>query len=318
MRKVKSGKLLTFLAPQVHWVYPYAKLRAANVLSTVAAIMLCATGKPKTFTFVSSTSALDTDHYVRLSDSIAVSNVTSGSSSMPRALAGVPETDDLGGSARGLGTGYGQSKWVSERLVMACAARGLRACIVRPGYVVGDSVSAVTNTDDFLWRLVKGSTQLGLVPDMHNAINMVPVDHVARVTALAALATHREAGDVPGTAARVYHVTAHPLIRFNDLLSALARHGWTTKKADYVQWRSQLEEHVLKSAPKEGDKDAQESNALFPLVSRLALVALYALIDALLARSSTSYSTTCPPRPSRPSWTTRTPRSCSTQRKRAA
>jgi L-aminoadipate-semialdehyde dehydrogenase len=251
----------------VHWVYPYTKLRAANVLSTVATILLCATGKPKTLTFVSSTSALDTDHFVNLSDSI----LRGGGGAAPlsaagKPFAGVPETDDLAGSRRGLGTGYGQSKWVSERLVMACAARGLRASIVRPGYVVGDSRSAVTNTDDFIWRLVKGSTQLGLVPDMHNTINMVPVDHVARVTALAALATAREAGDVPGTAARVYHVTAHPLIRFNELLSGLSRHGWETKRTEYVQWRSQLEEHVLKSAPQEGTAEAVEANALFPLL----------------------------------------------------
>lgn len=235
--------------------------------------MLCATGKPKTLTFVSSTSALDTDHYVNLSDSIVQKRLASGDAKAAGeggALRGVPETDDLSGSAQGLTTGYGQSKWVSEKLVMACASRGLRASIVRPGYVVGDSKSAVTNTDDFIWRLVKGSIQLGLIPDMHNAINMVPVDHVARITALAALASEKEEGDVQGTSARVYHATGHPAIRFNELLGALNRYGWNTAKVDYVEWRSALEEHVLKSAPKETAEGAQsestEANALFPLL----------------------------------------------------
>ncbi|CEH15249.1 alpha-aminoadipate reductase lys1p [Ceraceosorus bombacis] len=255
----------------VHWVYPYTRLRAANVLSTVCAIMLCATGKPKTLTFVSSTSALDTDHYVHLSDSIIQKRSASEAdkASGGAALNGVPETDDLSGSAQGLGTGYGQSKWVSEKLVMACASRGLRASIVRPGYVVGDSKSAVTNTDDFIWRLVKGSVQLGLIPDMHNAINMVPVDHVARITALACIATEKEEGDVPGTSARVYHATGHPTIRFNELLGALHTYGWDAQKVDYVEWRSALEEHVLKSAPKEtkgADLQSTEANALFPLL----------------------------------------------------
>ena len=45
----------------------------------------------------------------------------------------------------------------------------------------------VTNTDDFIWRMVKGCIQLGLVPDINNTVNMVPVDHVSRSTALAAL-----------------------------------------------------------------------------------------------------------------------------------
>ena len=52
----------------VHWVYPYSKLRAANVLSTVAAIELAAAHKSKALAFVSSTSALDTEHYVHLGD----------------------------------------------------------------------------------------------------------------------------------------------------------------------------------------------------------------------------------------------------------
>ncbi|KAL8946298.1 MAG: hypothetical protein Q9183_007927, partial [Haloplaca sp. 2 TL-2023] len=74
---------------KVHWVQPYDSLKPANVLSTLACMSLCATGKPKSFTFVSSTSVLDTDHYVQMSASGAP----------------VPESDDLAGSRKGLGTG---------------------------------------------------------------------------------------------------------------------------------------------------------------------------------------------------------------------
>ncbi|SJL12949.1 uncharacterized protein ARMOST_16384 [Armillaria ostoyae] len=52
----------------VHWVYPYEKLWAANVISTLTAIELASTGKQK-LVFVSSTSAINTEHYVRLSES---------------------------------------------------------------------------------------------------------------------------------------------------------------------------------------------------------------------------------------------------------
>lgn len=233
----------------VHWVYPYSKLKAANVSSTLECAHLSATGKPKSLCFVSSTAALDTDHYIRLSDSIG----SAGG-------AGVPETDDLMGSARGLTTGYGQSKWVAEKLVMAASSRGLRASILRPSYVVGDSVSATTNTDDFLWRLVKGSEQLGLIPDMHNTINMVPVDHVARLSALSALQARQEVSPVKNTTCRVYHVTSHPRIRFNDLLGSLQTYGWNVQRIEYVVWRTKLEEHVLQSS------DNKETNALFPLL----------------------------------------------------
>ncbi|EST07660.1 AMP-binding enzyme C-terminal domain protein [Kalmanozyma brasiliensis GHG001] len=247
----------------VHWVYPYSKLRAANVGSTICAIKLCNAGKKaKTLTFVSSTSALDTDHYIHLSDSIL--HGQDPAQAGPDALHGVPETDDIEANAKGLTTGYGQSKWVAEKLIMIAASRGLKASIVRPGYVVGDSTTAVTNTDDFLWRLVKGSIQLGLIPDMHNSINMVPVDHVARIATLACLNNAKELQTInrtPGTHAKVFHVTNHPSIRFNDMLGQLSRYGWKVEQTEYVQWRARLEEHVLTSS-----SGSVEDNALFPLL----------------------------------------------------
>ncbi|KAK4050363.1 putative NRPS-like protein biosynthetic cluster [Microbotryomycetes sp. JL201] len=222
----------------VHWIYPYAKLRAANVSATVATIELAATGRPKSLTFVSSTAAIEKGHYIRLGDSI----VSQGGK-------GVPESDSLDAAKTGLKGGYGQTKWVSERLLMEAGRRGLAGSIVRPSYVVGDTNTAVTNTDDFLWRLVKGCIQLGHIPDIHNTINMVPVDHVARITAVCALKS-------PNEPLVVHQVTARPTPRFNDFLSALSRYGYGVEKTDYLPWRTLLEQHVLKS----------QDNALFPLL----------------------------------------------------
>lgn len=113
---------------QVHWVSPYSSLKAPNVLGTVSALQLCAVGKPKKFAFVSSTSVLDTDYYVKLSEQ----NLAPGGT-------GILESDDLEGSRTGLGTGYGQTKWVGEYLVREAGRRGLSGAIIRPGYILGDS-----------------------------------------------------------------------------------------------------------------------------------------------------------------------------------
>ncbi|THH01178.1 hypothetical protein EW026_g1467 [Hermanssonia centrifuga] len=227
----------------VHWVYPYEKLRSANVLGTLTAVELASTNKPKLLVFVSSTSAVDTEHYVQLSDSL---------SREPNGLGGVPESDDLEGARSTLKTGYGQSKWVSEKLLLEAGRRGLSGHIVRPGYVVGDSKSAVTNTDDFLWRLVKGCIQLGLVPDINNTVNMVPVDHVARCTALAAVAPL----PAPRNHQSVLHVAAFPSPTFNNFLASLSHYGFTTERCEYLVWRRQLERHVMEV----------QDNALFPLL----------------------------------------------------
>ncbi|KAK0192225.1 alpha-aminoadipate reductase Lys1p, partial [Armillaria mellea] len=223
----------------VHWVYPYEKLRAANVIATLTAIELASTRKQKLVVFVSSTSAIDTEHYVRLSESLTDSNHQ-----------GVPESDDLEGARASLKTGYGQSKWVSEKLLFEAGRRGLRGHIVRPGYVVGDSQSAVTNTDDFIWRMVKGCIQLGLVPDMNNTVNMVPVDHVALCTSLATVSP------LPDAALSVMHITARPLPTFNGMLSSLTQYGFPTEQCEYLVWRRKLEQHVMEV----------QDNALYPLL----------------------------------------------------
>ncbi|KAK9650782.1 large subunit of alpha-aminoadipate reductase [Aspergillus fumigatus] len=227
----------------VHWVYPYSTLKPANVLGTIDALKLCASGKPKQFSFVSSTSVLDNDHYVLESERI----IAAGG-------AGISEDDDLEGSSVGLGTGYGQSKWAGEYLVREAGRRGLKGTIVRPGYVLGDSKTGTTNTDDFLIRMMKGCIQLSARPNIHNTVNMVPVDHVARVVIAGAF-------QPPCTPIGVAQVTGHPRLRFNQFLGALQTYGYDVPQVDYVPWKMSLEHYV-----NDGKHDDPESqHALMPL-----------------------------------------------------
>ncbi|KZS97243.1 large subunit of L-aminoadipate-semialdehyde dehydrogenase [Sistotremastrum niveocremeum HHB9708] len=234
-----SSHVIVHNGALVHWVYPYEKLRAANVLSTLTAIEFASASRPKALAFVSSTSALDSEHYVRLSDNLK-----------RQGKEGVPESDNLEGARTGLTTGYGQTKWVSEKLLMEAGKRGLQSRIVRPGYVVGTSSTGVTNTDDFIWRLVKGCIQAGVRPDMNNTVNMVPVDHVARCVALSAVSQRTIAG---GT---VFHITARPPVTYSSLLGCLRTYGYDVEPCEYVIWRRKLEQHVMES----------QDNALFPLL----------------------------------------------------
>lgn len=217
----------------VHWVYPYETLRGPNVEGTVTALELCSIGRPKRFAFVSSTSVLDKEEYLELGDDLSD---------------GIPESDNLELSATGLGTGYGQSKWTGEYLVRAAANKGLVSTIVRPGYIVGDSMTGVCQLDDFLLRMLKGCQQIGLYPTIQNGVNMVPVDHVARVVVAASLNGDRGA---------VVHVDAHPRLPFATFLDSLHTiAGYDVKPCEYVTWCAELEKYVRNT----GD------SALYPLL----------------------------------------------------
>ncbi|QPG75715.1 hypothetical protein FOA43_003074 [Brettanomyces nanus] len=228
----------------VHWVYPYSQLRNANVISTINVLNLAAQGKPKNFSFVSTTSTLDVEHFNALSDKL----VAEGKK-------GIPESDDLMRSSKGLGNGYGQSKWSAEYIIRRAGERGLRGAIVRPGYIQGSSLSGAANTDDFLLRMLKGCLQVGEYPDIKNGVNTVPVNHVARVVVSSAL--HPPIFDGK-TNLPVVQVTGHPRIPLNKMLASLTQYGYDVSETHYTNWANDLERYVID----EGHSDC----ALFPLL----------------------------------------------------
>ncbi|KAJ3014108.1 large subunit of alpha-aminoadipate reductase [Thoreauomyces humboldtii] len=238
----QSTDIIVHNGALVHWVYPYHKLRAANVMGTQWALRLATTNRLKTIHFVSSTSVLDTPHYIR--------RLHLGEHGR------VMEDDDLEGSRTGLRSGYGQTKWVSEKLIMRARSRGVPATIIRPGYIVGDSTTGVNNTDDFLWRLVKGCVQLGKVPRIANIVNMCPVDYVAGI--IAAVATSPLC--IPPAVSEnlgVFQCYNPDPYKFDDLFNQLLASGYPLTPVDYIHWRTALMELTLA---------ATDDNALYPLL----------------------------------------------------
>ena len=139
---------------QVNWMLPYSSLRAANVLSTLACIQLCVTGKPS-----DSRSSAQPRRWT----------TTTTSNSLAKAGAARTGNGRSRGQSQGLGHGYGQSKWASELLVREAGRRGLAGAVIRPGYVTADPRSGISVTDDFLVRLWKGSLQVGRAPNIANS-----------------------------------------------------------------------------------------------------------------------------------------------------
>lgn len=225
--------LIVHNGARVHWVVPYSSLRKSNVLSTCEAIKLCAVGRPKQFAFVSSTSVLNDDEYLRRSDE----SINNGGP-------GLSESDDLETSRTGLGNGYGQSKWASEYITRRAGERGLNGCIIRPGYVTGDPETGSTNTDDYLVRFLKASVQLGIYPDIAATVNMVPVNHVASVVAACAF-------NPPVQPLGVAHVTSHPRMRMNEFAACLGEYGYPVQEVGYDKWCTTVKDYVADSTKDE-------------------------------------------------------------------
>jgi L-aminoadipate-semialdehyde dehydrogenase len=127
-----------------------------------------------------------------------------------------------------------QTKWVSEKLCQVALARGLPVAVVRPGYIVGNGV---TQTDDFLWRLLRGCLTLGSAPLMRNRLNACSVEYVSSL-AIAALKTET---------CKVFHTVNPELFTFDDLFQAAATYGWKLQRIEYLAWRDALQSRTLLS-----------------------------------------------------------------------
>ncbi|KAK5632643.1 hypothetical protein RRF57_008357 [Xylaria bambusicola] len=207
-------------------------------------------------------------HWVKQYKDLERSNVLStldASASTSTGQGAVMEADDMMGSRSGLGTGYGQSKWVSEQLVREAGRRGLLGSIIRPGYILGDAATGVCNNDDFLIRMLKGCIQLSSRPRIINTVNAVPVGHVS--TAVVAASLNPVPAETPSNSSssdvgvHVIHITAHPRLRMNEYLSILSYYGYDVPEVDYNNWKAQLETFVSAGFVQ---KD-EEQSALMPL-----------------------------------------------------
>ena len=140
----------------VNLIYPYSELKAPNVGGTREVLRLACRHGAKPV------------HHVSTNGIFPPGN-------------GLCEEDtDLDELAEAREDGYGQSKWVAEKLVREAAGRGLPVSVYRPGNVSGHSETGASNPRDLLGAVIVESMRLGCAPEIEGwRMEMTPVDFVA-------------------------------------------------------------------------------------------------------------------------------------------
>ncbi|HEY1011723.1 MAG TPA: amino acid adenylation domain-containing protein, partial [Herpetosiphonaceae bacterium] len=193
----------------VNFVYPYRALKAANVLGTQEAIRLAGTARLKQLHFIST---------------LAVAEAAAGGEAEVAEETALPAIDS--------DSGYVQSKWVAERLVLEARRRGLPASIYRPDRIAGDSRSGASNGDDFFFRLLAGCAAMGAAPALELRERMLPVDFVSQ--AIAAIARQPEA------LGQAFHLFHDQPAELEAALQALESAGRPVARLPYAEWRARL------------------------------------------------------------------------------
>lgn len=198
-------------AALVNFIQPYTALKAANVDGTREVLRLACAQKTTPVHYVSTLSVFSE---MLLADH-----------------PGFSEDDPLDVNAK-LSNGYSQSKWVAERLVNMCAERGLPVTIYRPATVTGHSQTGVWNTDDYLYRLIRGCIDLGEAPERKVSFNIVPVNYVSK----AIVALSRK----PDAIGNAFHLSNTNNVNSLDIVSWANEMEYSVKLRSYSQWRDNL------------------------------------------------------------------------------
>ncbi|KAI0350560.1 acetyl-CoA synthetase-like protein [Trametes cingulata] len=146
-----------------------------------------------------------------------------------------------------VGTGYSESKWVTEQLFGRAAEKtGLKTTSVRVGQVSGDQRTGGWNTTEWVAALVRASQRLGCIPVKDEEITWVAVDVVA-----AALQ------DMVDSNKRALHLVSPAPVQWNTVFVPIAEHlGLPT--VPYAEWLAKLEQSAAAASagPGVGQHDA--------------------------------------------------------------
>jgi nonribosomal peptide synthetase MxcG len=202
------------VAARVSMLLPYETLKAGNALGVEWVLRMAVTGKAKTV------------HHVSTVEVLGDMDRGQPQALLERAVAASPAL---------LEGGYGQSKWVAEKLVEQARERGIRAYIHRPGRLTGHSSTGSFNEDDFLVQLLDACGRMGAAPQLDVDVDMTPVDVASR--ALVRLAK------IEPEQARFHLVNPKPLA-WGDLVETVIALGYPLRLVSHSRWHSMLQDLV--------------------------------------------------------------------------
>ena len=215
-------------ASWVNFVYPYSVLKTANVGGTKEILRLASHTQVKAVHFLSSLGVY-----------------------APAAYAdGIIQEQDLPDRTAGL-YGYTQTKWVSENLIRAAQTRGIPAAIYRPAWIEGHTRTGVCNHSDFLRSMIKGCLQLGITPDWHMPVDLVPVDFVSQ--AIVHLSLQKN------TFGKAFNLSNPSTISWQQLMNWLGEWGYSVQLLPYQEWISEAIARIRQTP----------DNALYPYLAFL-------------------------------------------------
>lgn len=208
------------LGAHVNYIQPYSVHKPANVIGTLNILKFSTDFRIKPLHYTSSIAAF-------------------GPTGFFNKVSLLSENESLDDHLNCLqyDTGYSQSQWVAEKLMVRAQNLGLPINIYRPGFIMGDSQRGIGNEKDFVARFLKGCIEIGAFPKLeHQKKEFISVDYVSEcLLKLAKQMTYSQSYNlVP--------LDPNKSINLIKLYEYLLEYGYSLKLVNYNEWVNILEE----------------------------------------------------------------------------
>jgi amino acid adenylation domain-containing protein/thioester reductase-like protein len=198
-------------AANVNHVLDYESLARDNVEPIFECLRLCEGRSKKIFNFVSTLSASST--------------ISADGRVLELPAAQTPPIY--------IKNGYNLSKWVGERILERARERGVRVNLYRPGNISFNSLSGVCQPHkNRLMLMLKGSIQLGQVPEFALNFDLMPVDFLARFIAFHASRYSAEKA--------VFNLHNPEPLSWDDYVASFREAGREFSMVSVSDWQQQL------------------------------------------------------------------------------
>ncbi|WP_223415334.1 MULTISPECIES: non-ribosomal peptide synthetase [unclassified Pseudomonas] len=198
-------------AANVNHVLDYESLARDNVEPIFECLRLCEGRSKKIFNFVSTLSASST--------------ISADCRVLELPAAQTPPIY--------IKNGYNLSKWVGERILERARERGVRVNLYRPGNISFNSLSGVCQPHkNRLMLMLKGSIQLGQVPEFALNFDLMPVDFLARFIAFHASRYSAEKA--------VFNLHNPEPLSWDDYVASFREAGREFSMVSVSDWQQQL------------------------------------------------------------------------------
>lgn len=192
-------------AAHVNLILPYSGLYSSNVLGTYNIINFAITNKLKSLNYISTDAVF------------------------PSGLKDIREDTDMSLYPSELRTGYSQTKWVAEQLVVKASEYGLPTVILRCGNISGATNYDSWNPVDFTLYIIKGVVLTKTAPNIDWQIELTPVDFVSSVIVSIGL-------KISDTAGQKYHLINTNTLDCRALWELMQDTGYKIQIVSYNTW----------------------------------------------------------------------------------